>query len=134
MVARPDPLGGQMVGQLVGPCLHLGVRPSLAVGDEVLPLGVGVDGRLEQVGEVELHRAEIRTRSCSAGNRPHPGDLPGRPASWMGGPARPEWAARLPPLIPTIGLTSLMDPVEPKKVGPPEVGKVKTPPSDPLRK
>jgi hypothetical protein len=26
---------------------------------------------------------------------------------------------RLYPLIPTIGLTSLMDPVEPKKVGPP---------------
>ena len=73
-----------MVGQLVGPRLHLGVGPPLAVGDQVLPLGVGVDGRLEQVGEVELHRSQIRTRSCSgaigpAGQGSHrPGGLSAR--------------------------------------------------------
>ena len=67
VVPRPDPLGGQVVGQLVGPRLHLGVGAPLAVGDEVLPFWIGVDGRLEQVGEVELHRSEIRTGSRSCG-------------------------------------------------------------------
>ena len=67
MVARPDPLRRQVVGQPVGPGLHLGVGPPLPVGDQVLPLGVGVDGRLEQVGEVELHRRQIRTRSRCRG-------------------------------------------------------------------
>ena len=87
VVARADALGGQIVGQLVGPGLHLGVGPPLAVGDEVLPLGIGVDGRLEQVGEVELHRPQIRTRSRSAGNRarryqpPGPGAGPRWPLS-----------------------------------------------------
>ena len=37
------------------------------------------------------------------------------------------------PEIPTIGLLRTMEPVEPKKVGPPVVGNVNTPPSDPLR-
>ena len=69
VVARADALGGEVVGQLVGPGLHLGVGAPLAVRDQVLPLGVGVDGRLEQVGEVELHRPQIRTRSRSGGNR-----------------------------------------------------------------
>ena len=79
VVARTDALGGQVVGELVGPGLHFGVGAPLAVGDEVLPLGIGVDGRLEQVGEVELHRAEIRTRSRSVGNRPRrrTGSVPG---------------------------------------------------------
>ena len=74
----PMPLGGQVVGQPVGPRLHLGVGAPLAVGDEVLPVGVGVDGGLEQVGEVELHRPQIRTRSRSGGNRPGSSVRPGR--------------------------------------------------------
>ena len=72
VVPRPDSLRRQMMGQAVGPRLHLGVGPPLAVGHQVLTLRVGVDGRLEQVGEVELHRHEIRTRSHSSGNRPRP--------------------------------------------------------------
>ena len=56
VVAGPDALGGEVVGEPVGPRLHLGVGAALAVGDEVLPLGEGSTAVLEQVGEVELHR------------------------------------------------------------------------------
>ncbi len=134
MVAGPDPLRSEMMGELVRPGLHLTVGASLAVGHEVFPLGIGVDGRLEQVGEVELHPTEIRTRSCSVGNRsstPAQGGSPTLPAG-----TGPAGSARQPPsypLIPTMGWTSLMEPVEPKKAGPPVVGYVKTPPSEPLR-
>ena len=68
VIPRTDPLRGQVVGQPVRPGLHLGIGAPLPVGHEVLPLGVGVDGRLEQVGEVELHRPQVRTRSRSAGD------------------------------------------------------------------
>ena len=58
VVAGPDAVGGQVVGQAVGPGLHLGVGAALAGGHQVLPVAVGVDGGLEQVGEVEgTHRA-----------------------------------------------------------------------------
>ena len=54
VVPRPDAPGGQVVGQPVGPGLHLRVGPALPLGDQVVPLGIGVDGCLEQIGEVEL--------------------------------------------------------------------------------
>ena len=50
------PVGGEVVGEPVGPLLELGVGAPLALGDEVLPVGEVVDGVLEQIGEVELHR------------------------------------------------------------------------------
>ena len=55
VVAGPDALGGQVVGEPVRPLLHLGVRAALAVADEVLPVGEVVGRVLEQIGEVELH-------------------------------------------------------------------------------
>ena len=55
VVTRPDTVGRQVVGQLVGPGLHLGVGPALAVGDQALPVTEVVDRVLEQIGEVELH-------------------------------------------------------------------------------
>ena len=67
MVPGSDALGGQMVGQPIGPGLHLGVGAALPVGDQVFTLGIGVDCRLEEVGEVALHRATIRTGSRSGG-------------------------------------------------------------------
>ena len=57
MVTGADAPIGQEVGQLVGPGFHLGVRAALAVRHQILPLGVGVDGSFEQVGEIELHWA-----------------------------------------------------------------------------
>ena len=63
----PDALGGQEVGQSVGPLLHLGVGAALARGHQVLPVPEGVDGGLEHVGQVEgSHRADSRTGFCSA--------------------------------------------------------------------
>ena len=55
MVAGPDALRGEVVGELVGPLLHLSVRAALAVADDVLPLAEVVRRVLEEVGEVELH-------------------------------------------------------------------------------
>ena len=57
VVAGADALSGEVVGETVGPRLHLLVRPALAFGDEVLALAEGVDRRLEEVGEVEVHPA-----------------------------------------------------------------------------
>ena len=57
VVAGADALGGEVVGETVGTRLHLPVRPPLAFGDEVLALAEGVDRRLEEVGEVEVHPA-----------------------------------------------------------------------------
>ena len=69
MVAGPDPLVGEEVGQSVGPFLHFGVGAPLAGGHEVLPVAEGVHGRLEEISEVERHRAVSRTRFHSGGKR-----------------------------------------------------------------
>ena len=64
VVAGPDALVGEEVGQAVGPVLHLGEGPALPCGQQVLPVAEGVHGRLEQVSEVERHRPVSRTRFC----------------------------------------------------------------------
>ncbi len=56
VVAGTDPDGGEVMGELVRPLLHLEVRAPDAVGDQVLTLAEDVDGMLEQVGQVVLHR------------------------------------------------------------------------------
>jgi len=56
VVSRADTLGGEVVGKLVRPPLHLRIGPPDTIGNEVLALGKDVDGVLEQVGQVELHR------------------------------------------------------------------------------
>ena len=56
VVAGADALTGQVVGKAVGPCLHLRICASLALGHDVLALAEGVDGMLEEIGQVELHR------------------------------------------------------------------------------
>ncbi len=47
MVTRPHALVGQIVGQPVGPILHLGVGAALALGHQVLPVTESVNSRLE---------------------------------------------------------------------------------------
>ncbi len=59
VVAGTYSVGCQVVGQAVGPLLHLGIGAPLAVGDQVLPVAVGVDSVLEQVSEVERHRSIV---------------------------------------------------------------------------
>ena len=59
VVARADPVRREMVRQPVGAGLHLGVGPALPLGDEVLAGPEVIDGVLEEVGEVELHRAAL---------------------------------------------------------------------------
>ncbi len=69
MVTGPDTLLGQIVGQPVGPLLHLRVGAALPGCHQVLPVAVGVNGGLEQISEVERrHRAVSRTRFHSGGN------------------------------------------------------------------
>ena len=46
-----------MVGETVGPRIHFCVCPPLPFGDEILTLAEGVDRRLEEIGEVEVHHA-----------------------------------------------------------------------------
>ena len=77
VIAGPDALCGQVVGQLVGPRLHLGVRAAFPVGHQVFTIGVGIDGDLEQVGQVALHGAPIRTGSRSGRKG---GEAPAAPA------------------------------------------------------
>ena len=68
MVTGPDPVVGQIVGEPVGPVLHLGVGAAVPVGHQVLPVAEGVNGGLEQISEVERrHRAVSRTRFHSGG-------------------------------------------------------------------
>lgn len=55
MVAGTDAVRLQVVGEAIGPLLHLGVGAPLPVADEVLAVGEVVDGVLEQIGEVEVH-------------------------------------------------------------------------------
>ena len=43
------------MGQLVGPTLELGVGPALGADDENLTVRDGVDGVLEEVGDVVGH-------------------------------------------------------------------------------
>jgi hypothetical protein len=40
-------MGGEEVGQAVGPILHLSEGAALTVGHQVLPVAEGVNGRLE---------------------------------------------------------------------------------------
>src|SRR5213075_58871 len=72
MIAGADALGGEMVGEAVRPLLHLSVRAALAVADDVLPLAEVVRRVLEEVGEIELHGSETRTRSDRASDGPQP--------------------------------------------------------------
>ena len=53
VVTATDPLRGEMMGELVGACLHLRVRTPRRAGDEVIAIGPCVDRLLEEVGEVE---------------------------------------------------------------------------------
>ena len=55
VVAWPDALSGEMVGQAVRPRLHLGVGAPFVPGDQIVALTERVCRRLEQVCEVELH-------------------------------------------------------------------------------
>ena len=66
VVAGPDALGSEVVGEPVRPLLHLSIGAALAVADDVLPLAEVVRRVLEEVGEVELHDSETRTRSDRA--------------------------------------------------------------------
>ena len=59
VVAGGDTVRGQMMGKTVGARLHLGVRTASALGHQVFALTKRVDRVLEQVGEVELHRATL---------------------------------------------------------------------------
>jgi hypothetical protein len=55
------PLGGQVVGQAVGPVLELGVGEALPLGHQILTIRPGVDGGLEEVSQVEFHPRQTRT-------------------------------------------------------------------------
>ena len=68
VVTRADAAAGQEVGEPVGALFHLGVGPPLVRGHQVLPTPIGVDRRLEKVGEVEGHRLVSRTGFDSRGN------------------------------------------------------------------
>ncbi len=59
VVARPDPVRRQVVGEPVRPLLHLGERAALALAHEVLAVAEVIGGVLEQVGEVELHALNL---------------------------------------------------------------------------
>ena len=94
VVAGAHPVGGQVVGEPVGPRLHLGVGTALAGRHEVLTVPVGVDGRLEHVGQVEgSHRADSRTGFCSGGRVARPGMLPAPGPVPTGSAPRP-WHGR----------------------------------------
>jgi hypothetical protein len=67
VVARSDALGGEVVGEAVGACVHLGVGAALAVGHQVLAVAPRVGGVLEQVGQVELHRPPRLVRASPRG-------------------------------------------------------------------
>ncbi len=66
MVADPDALDRQVVGQAVGVGLHLGVGAPLVADDQQLPIRYHVDRVLEQVGDVERHDLTIRQIAGSA--------------------------------------------------------------------
>ncbi len=86
VVAGADPLGGQEVGQPVGPGLHLGEGAALARGHQVLAVPEGVDRRLEQISQVERHRPVSRTRFDSGGKHLGRGGAGGAAGRWRGHP------------------------------------------------
>jgi hypothetical protein len=55
VVTRADPLGGQVVGKAVRLVFELGVRNLAVAEDQRDPIREGVDGMLEQVGQVQCH-------------------------------------------------------------------------------
>ena len=55
MVTGTDPPGGQVVGQAVRLVFELGVRNLAVAEDQRDPIREGVDGMLEQVGQVQCH-------------------------------------------------------------------------------
>src|SRR5262249_23731110 len=59
VIARPHALGGEVVGEPVGPLLHFSICASLSVADDVLPLAEVVRRILEEIGEVELHAPRL---------------------------------------------------------------------------
>ena len=61
----PMPWAAQVVREPVGALLHLGVGAALPVADEVLAVAEVVDGVLEQIGEVELHRFPSVPLGCA---------------------------------------------------------------------
>jgi hypothetical protein len=74
VVAGADALAGEVVGEAVGPGVHLGVGAPRPVGHQVLALGPRVGGVLEEVGQVELHRfpsfsSPWRRRACILARR-----------------------------------------------------------------
>ena len=62
VVPLADALGGEVVGEPVGPILQLGEGDPPVAADEGGAVGHHVDGVLDEVGEVERHRGS-RTRS-----------------------------------------------------------------------
>ena len=59
VVAGADAVRREVVGEPVGAGLHLVVGAALPLRDEVLAGPEVVDGVLEEVGQVELHRAAL---------------------------------------------------------------------------
>jgi len=59
VVAGSDPVVREVVREAVGALLHLGVGAALTLRDQVLASSEVVGGVLEQVSQVELHRAAL---------------------------------------------------------------------------
>ena len=58
MVPLADAVGGQVVGEPVGPILQLGERDRPLAADQRRAVGHDVDGVLDEIGQVERHRAK----------------------------------------------------------------------------
>ena len=58
MVLLADALGGEVVGEPVGPVLELGEGDPPVAADEGRAIGHRVDGVLHEVGEVEGHATQ----------------------------------------------------------------------------
>jgi hypothetical protein len=56
VIARGDARSGKMVREPVSPFFHLGVGATHTIGHEVLAFTEDVDGMLEEIGKIELHR------------------------------------------------------------------------------
>ena len=100
MVAGPDALAGQEVGQAVGPLLHLGEGAALARGHQVLAVPEGVHRRLEQISQVERHRPVSRTRFYWGGKQPRDANT-GAPGTCSSG--SPALSPALSGLRPALG-------------------------------
>jgi len=77
-IAGPDAVGGEVVCQAVRPGLHLRVRPALAFGHHVLPIGERVCCCFEEIGQVERHRALVEQVALRAATYRRRRRAPGR--------------------------------------------------------